>query len=363
MKGGDGLSAIISEQADRQFRELVDRKAIEAASAGHWQGELWRSIEEASLSLALVPEEEGGAGLCAQDAFEIVRLSGFRGLPLPLADTLLAKALWSGAGGALELAGQAPLLLAAGANGQPLALRAGTGGGSVSGTTQPVAFRDIEAGVLMPARSASGEHFLLLLDSRSLAAEPGVGTAFEPQGAFRLAEVAVERQRCVRWHAHDALAFHAHGAILRSMQMTGAMQRCVELGLQYAAERVQFGRPIGRFAPVQDMLVEAAAETAAAISVVGLATQHWKLQPTAETLFCAAAAKSRCGEAAGKVSALVHQVHGAIGFTQEHVLHQFTRRLWAWRDEFGSESFWNRWLGERVCASPGSQLWARMAAL
>jgi acyl-CoA dehydrogenase len=359
----DELSAIISEQADRQFRELVDRDAIKAASEGRWQGALWRSVEESALSLALVPEAQGGAGLAAQDAFEIVRLSGFRGLPIPLADTLLAKALWSGAGGALEVAGDAPLLLAAGANGQPLTLERGGDGASVSGTTQHVAIGDAEASVLMPVRSTFGEDFLLLLDARLLMAQPRSGTAFEAQRAFRLEALAVDAERMVRWDAGDALAFHAHGALLRSVQMTGAMQRCVELGLQYASERVQFGRAIGRFAPVQDMLVEAAAETAAAVAVVGLATQHWQLRPTGETIFCAAAAKSRCGEAAGKVSALIHQVHGALGFTQEHVLHQFTRRLWAWRDEFGAESFWNRWLGERVCAAPGGQLWTRISAL
>ena len=48
----------------------------------------------------------------------------------------------------------------------------------------------------------------------------------------------------------------------------------------------------------------------------------------------------RVGEAAGDGAAIAHQVHGAMGFTYEHSLHHFTRRLWAWREEFGNESFW-----------------------
>jgi alkylation response protein AidB-like acyl-CoA dehydrogenase len=58
-----------------------------------------------------------------------------------------------------------------------------------------------------------------------------------------------------------------------------------------------------------------------------------------------AAAKVRCGEAAGRGAEIAHQVHGAIGFTDEHVLHHFTLRLWSWRDEFGTEEEWASVLG------------------
>jgi len=59
-----------------------------------------------------------------------------------------------------------------------------------------------------------------------------------------------------------------------------------------------------------------------------------------------AAAKLRAGEAGQIVAALAHQVHGAIGFTDEHSLHHFTKRLWSWRDEFGTERDWSRALGK-----------------
>ena len=53
-----------------------------------------------------------------------------------------------------------------------------------------------------------------------------------------------------------------------------------------------------------------------------------------------AIAKVRVGEAAGAGAAIAHQVHGAMGFTYEHSLHHATRRLWAWREEFGNEAVW-----------------------
>ena len=57
----------------------------------------------------------------------------------------------------------------------------------------------------------------------------------------------------------------------------------------------------------------------------------------------------RCaaGEAATRGAGIAHQVHGAIGFTHEHALHFATRRLWAWRDEFGSDARLGRRVGPR----------------
>ena len=72
--------------------------------------------------------------------------------------------------------------------------------------------------------------------------------------------------------------------------------------------------------------------------------------------FAVAIAKARAGEAAGKVAEVCHQVHGAMGFTQEHPLHFATRRLWSWRDEFGHETFWQERIGRMVCSAGGEAL-------
>ena len=53
-------------------------------------------------------------------------------------------------------------------------------------------------------------------------------------------------------------------------------------------------------------------------------------------------------EAATEGAAIAHQVFGAIGFTQEHVLHRFTLRMLSWRDDFGNESYWAAELGKHV---------------
>jgi acyl-CoA dehydrogenase len=154
------------------------------------------------------------------------------------------------------------------------------------------------------------------------------------------------------------------GAAARAMQMAGALEAILELAVHYANERVAFARPIGKFQAVQHNLARLAGETAAAVAAAGSAADTIARASSIDeaVLLEAAAAKIRVGEAAGEGAAIAHQVFGAIGFTQEHTLHRFTRRLWAWRDDFGNESAWAVKLGNLVAAKGADGLWPMLAA-
>ncbi|MBA2535474.1 MAG: acyl-CoA/acyl-ACP dehydrogenase [Rubrobacter sp.] len=141
--------------------------------------------------------------------------------------------------------------------------------------------------------------------------------------------------------------------------MAGALDRVLELSVGHAGERRQFGRPIGRFQAVQQQLALLAGVVAAAGAAVDAAVAAAGLGDAA---FEVAVAKVRTGEAAGKAAAIAHQVHGAIGFTERHPLHQSTRRLWAWRDEFGSEGEWAERLGGIVASCGPENLWPILTA-
>ena len=146
------------------------------------------------------------------------------------------------------------------------------------------------------------------------------------------------------------------GALMRAAQMAGAMEAALDLATTYANDRVQFGRPIGKFQAIQQQLALLAEEAAAAlVAVESAAISVAEGRQSAE--FALAAAKIRAGEAAGTVAEIAHQVHGAIGFTEEHSLHYLTRRLWSWRDEFGDEAYWAGLLGRRIAAAGGAGLW------
>jgi len=145
-----------------------------------------------------------------------------------------------------------------------------------------------------------------------------------------------------------------YGALARSVQMAGALERALQLSLQYANERVQFGRPIGKFQAVQHLLAQQASHAAAASAACDAALDASAGHPDP---FLVAVAKARVSEAAGQGADIAHQVHGAMGFTREHSLHNVTRRLYAWRDEYGNEVWWQRWIGRRVSAQGADALW------
>ena len=115
---------------------------------------------------------------------------------------------------------------------------------------------------------------------------------------------------------------------------------------------------------MQQNLARLAGETAAALAAAGSAadTIAQYAQFDDGVLLEAASAKIRTGEAAAEGSAIAHQVHGAIGFTKEHVLHRFTLRLLSWRDDFGTESHWAAELGNLVAARGADQFWPMLAA-
>lgn len=154
------------------------------------------------------------------------------------------------------------------------------------------------------------------------------------------------------------------GAAVRSVMMSGALQSILDRSVAYAKERVAFERPIGGFQAVQHNLARLAGETAAALAAAGSAADAICTEPEFnDAVFLeVASAKIRVGEAAGTGAAIAHQVHGAIGYSREHVLHRYTQRLWSWRDEFGSESDWALRLGARFAGKGADALWPALAA-
>ncbi len=154
------------------------------------------------------------------------------------------------------------------------------------------------------------------------------------------------------------------GATVRSMQIAGALETVLALSVAYANERVAFERKIGKFQAVQQNLARLAGETAAALAAAGSAADTIAQSAGADDtlLLEAAAAKIRSGEAAAEGASIAHQVHGAIGFTKEHVLHRFTLRMLAWRDDFGSESYWAERLGSMIAARGADKFWPLLAS-
>nr|MBP7662151.1 acyl-CoA dehydrogenase [Burkholderiaceae bacterium] len=133
----------------------------------------------------------------------------------------------------------------------------------------------------------------------------------------------------------------------------------------YANDRVQFGKPIGRYQAIQQQLALLAGDVAASrvAAIVAATDAPSSSRPaSAQAVFSAAVAKARVGESATRGTSIAHQVHGAIGFTHEHQLHFATRRLWAWREEFGSDAWWAERLGQAAIQSAAAGFWPALTA-
>jgi acyl-CoA dehydrogenase len=139
----------------------------------------------------------------------------------------------------------------------------------------------------------------------------------------------------------DADALFERGALTRIALMAGALDRLYEIAVRHAGERRQFGRPIGSFQAVQQHLVTIAQQ----VALTGVAADATARRPGG---FEIAAGKLLANRAALSAGRAAHQVLGARGTTREHPLGQLTRRLWAWRSEYGDEHHWSTRLGAGV---------------
>jgi len=340
------LTNILADTSARLLGNLVTRDVLADAEAGAWPADLWAALEENGLTRALPPEELGGLGAGFDAAFVIAFAAGKARAPVPLVETLAAGWLL-GRAGIEQPAG--PLGLVAEEGGMTL-------GKTLSGTARAVPW------------GRKAPHFVCVVEGRvALVSADGVtitedaNMAAEPRDHVTFADSAVIAEG-KSGLAGSLPPGRTVGALMRAAQMAGAMEGAVSAAVTHAQDRQQFGRPIGKFQAVQQALAIAAARAAearAAAETAFLAFGRADKDLTAAE-WDVASAKLVAGEAAEIVYDAAHQVLGAMGFTFEHELHFWTRRLWAWRGEFGSDGQWAGEIGRRVLAAGAEALWPEL---
>lgn len=320
------LSEILKQTIDRMLRDLGG----EAAAIADWE-----PIMAIGVANLFLPETRGGMDGGWADAVPLFRLCGYHAVVAPLGETMIARRLLHASG--ME-AGDGPMALAQ--------MKGVVAGGRFTGTVSarsPV----IEGARLL----ASLDDSILLLDpvhaatvdaARNVAGEPRPCYRFEAAECAQLGDEAT---------GDTLLCF---GALLRAAQIAGALAASLEKCVQYAGDRIQFGRPLRNFQAIQHQIALLAEETAAASAASAAAALALDRGDGAFEIACA---KLRANQAARLAAGIAHQVHGAIGITEEFGLHRQTQRLWAWRAEFGNDRHWSRALGSQVLALPDGDVW------
>jgi alkylation response protein AidB-like acyl-CoA dehydrogenase len=315
-------------------------EAIEAILVDHCTPADVRAVERGGVAKALIdalagagfydllaPEDAGGGGVGLAELYPIAYLCGRYAMPVPLLQTMAAR-LFVSRGDSLPADGLltfAPALVEL--DGEVRAPHVPGGSvathviGSVDGALCLFAVADA-------VTSSTGIHGSTLASFRWAG---GSGKALLLRG--------------------DAVELQPLAALLHAGLLAGAMRSAFDLTMQYANDRIQFGKAIGKFQAIQHQLSVMAEHVAASGIAAEAGFAGFPLMP--RTAACAAA-KSRTSEAAQLVASIAHAVHGAIGVTDEYDLQLHTRRLHEWRMAHGSEMHWNNVLGAGLAEYGGS---------
>ena len=322
----DDTITLVLDTAERIFADNLHKQDLDAAEGGEFPKRLWGSLEENGFTVLGTVDSGTDPGV----AFAVLKLGGRHGLPVPLAETLIGNVLLSES---------------------EVAPATGVTTFALAGELLDVPWARAATQLICVENGTDGRARLRLFPADQLTIVPGSNMAGEARDQVRLSG---EAQLDIVHPSRSAQEVTLLMALGRAALMAGALEGVLALSVQYAMERKQFGRPIAKFQAVQHQLAVMAGEVAAASRATDSAIQRLGTDAFAAGV---AVAKSRAGDASGIVAEIAHQVHGAMGFTYEHQLHHLTRRLWAWRDEYGTEPSWQQRLGREVVAAGADGVW------
>ncbi|HEY0633454.1 MAG TPA: acyl-CoA dehydrogenase family protein [Thermoleophilaceae bacterium] len=318
----DDQQAIKSTAHDFLAARLKPEKLRQLAEAGSYDDALWQEMSELGWPGIFIGEEHGGQGLGVVELVILMEELGYALAPSPF----------------LSNAAAGLMIQHSGSDEQRDRWLPGIASGEQRGT---VAY--VENGVASLVPDADSAELIVLFDSDSdTASVVAAGDVqVEPLDTIdstrRFSRVTPsngsgEELSGGRGPADDAIA---PIAVAVAGELVGVSQRAMEMAIEYAKDRQQFGRPIGAYQAVSHRCAQMLLETEGARSATLYAA--WTADHEPESLqLTASMAKAYASDCGWRVTASSMQVHGGIGFTWEHDLHFFLKRAKADGHLFGS---------------------------
>jgi alkylation response protein AidB-like acyl-CoA dehydrogenase len=308
--------------ASRYPAEEVRRLALDDERG--FTDEQWRAIAELGWPALVVPEDDGGLGLGVVELTVIQEQLGYALAPTPLLSTVAAALAIGAAGSPEQRAEWLPAIAEGERRGTvaPLYSALELDAGAVSGTLEAVP--DAAAADVLVVPAGHEQVALVDLHADGVRVEPAAG--LDP--TRRVATVTLEGAAATTlMGGEDGALARARDIIALAVaaESVGVAQRAMEMAVEHARDRKQFGRPIGVFQAVSHPCAQMLLETEGARSAVLFAA--WALDHSPEEAPLAAAmAKAYASDAGWRVPAAALQVLGGIGFTWEHDLHFWLKR-------------------------------------
>ena len=335
------LRNILEDAVLKIFQDHLGWEELTKIEQEGWPAPLWQQIDEQGIPSMMGSESQGGIEATWRDAYPVLRACGRYSVPLPVVESIICSYLGRQAG--IDLPQGVPGLIE-----EPITLLNDCA--VLENVTVPWGRA---ANWLLGM--ANNELVLLSCDGLSINHIDNIGHDARDQINGKANVIAKQTLGGV------SQIIHYLGALGRSAQIAGGAAGALDLAVQYTADREQFGRPLAKFQAVQHQLADlgglVASVDAMTIAACESLDRRGFVSNERDSLFEIAAAKCRASEAVEKITRLSHQVHGAIGFTYEYGLHFITRRLWAWRTEFGSSAKWGGFLGDMAVQKGGDGIW------
>jgi alkylation response protein AidB-like acyl-CoA dehydrogenase len=358
----------LRDAARKFLAEKCPPKAVRAVIDGKatYDRDLWKGLAEMGFLGVAIPESYGGTGAGHLELCVIAEEMGRALAPVPFSSTvyLAAEALLA-AGSEAQKRKWLPLIASGEAigtlalfegkgNPQPEAIKLSASGGKLDGVKKPVADGAIADFAIVAARAGSTgretDISLFLVEMKAEGVEARALANIDP--SRDQAEVTFKNCKAEPLGAPGEgwsiiLQVHDRAAVLLAFEQIGGADRALEMGRDYALDRIAFGRPIGSFQAIKHMLADM--YVSATLARSNCYYGAWALSTNAAELpEAAATARISATQAFQHCAKNNIQVHGGMGFTWEFDCHLYYRRANATALSLGSLSYWEDALIDRM---------------
>jgi alkylation response protein AidB-like acyl-CoA dehydrogenase len=358
----------LRDQARKFLTEKCPPKAVRTVLDGKepYDRALWKGLAEMGFLGVAIPEAYGGASAGHLELCVISEEMGRALAPVPFSSTvyLAAEAIllagseaqkrkWLPAVAAGEAIGTLALFEGTG-NPSPKGVKLSAVGGSLNGVKKPVPDGAIADFAIVAARTGPGEREtdigLFLVDLKAGGVEAKTLTNLDPsrgQAELTFKNCKAEPLGAAKQDWAILTQVLDRAAVLMAFEQLGGADRALEMGRDYALDRIAFGRPIGSFQAVKHMLADM--YVSATLARSNCYYGAWALSTNASELpEAAAAARISATQAFQHCAKNNIQVHGGMGFTWEFDCHMYYRRANATALGLGSLSYWEDQLIDRM---------------